>query len=174
MNRERLGILVMLNNYLHDLAVGVLFSSMLTSWLLGRRLAGASAERRRFTAELVGDLARVTKVSLVWIVLGGAVRAVAYRDYEWQSAAGNGQVPALVLKHAVLAATVAAGLALQLDLRRRLRREGYHRRDRRDRRVITYLQSLRPLRALRWIRGPSAYPKAGESKSVPRAADEAR
>ena len=215
MDRDLLGILVMLNNYLHDLAVGVLFSSIFLAWLLWRRLGGASPEGRTLehrsishetvarglvprtdpapaahkgppygplrhhltgipVAELVDGMATLTKASLIWIVLGGVVRALAYRDYEWQSAAGNGQVLALVVKHIVLVSTVIAGLALQYDLRRRLRQDGYHRGERRDRRVFTCLEPLRPLRALRWIRGPSAHPEVGESKAAPRAAVEVR
>ena len=120
MHRQLVGIFVMLNNYFHDLAVGVLFSSILTARFLRRGLDAAPAERRRFMAEIAGQLGAVANASLLWIVIGGVVRAIAYRDFEWQPAAGRGQVPALFAKHVVLVSTTVAGVLLLHDLRRGL------------------------------------------------------
>lgn len=123
MNRQTLGIAVMLNNYFHDLAVALMASSILTAWFLRRRLGHASPEQRRFAVAIADRLGLVTRATLVWIVLGGVVRTLAYRDYEWQPAAGKGQVPALLAKHLVLIVTTIAGMLLQRDLDRRLEPE---------------------------------------------------
>lgn len=117
MGKEVIGIFVMLNNYFHDLAVAVFFCSVLISWFIGRELEG---EGFAFGVRLLQRLWLVAKLSLVWILLGGMVRALAYRDYEWMSAAGNGQIPALIIKHLLLASLVVIGLYLQFRLRRRL------------------------------------------------------
>lgn len=118
MGREAIGLIVMLNNYFHDLAVAVLFCAVVASWFLWQELAqeGHTAAGLR----LVGRLSVVAKASLGWIILGGLVRAIAYREYEWASAAGNGQITALILKHVLLGTLVLAGLYLQFRLWQRL------------------------------------------------------
>lgn len=117
MGREAIGLIVMLNNYFHDLAVAVLFCAVVTSWFLWRELApeGPTAAGLR----LVGRLSVVARASLGWVILGGLVRALAYREYEWAWAAGNGQVTALVIKHVLLGTLVLVGLYLQFRLWRR-------------------------------------------------------
>lgn len=121
MSRETLGVLVMLNNYFHDLAAALLFCSVLAAWVLWRRWGKGSGAEGALVVELVNALTRVAAYSLVWIVLGGVVRTLAYGEFEWMSAAGKGQVLALVLKHVILVSTVAAGVILLLDLRARTR-----------------------------------------------------
>jgi hypothetical protein len=111
---ELVGILVMLNNYFHDLAVAFLFASMLLGWLLSRRGVLSPAVWR--------GLNRWSRASLAWVLIGGVIRAVNYRQYEWLEAVGRAQVPALVLKHFLLAGLVAVGLYLQLRIGRRLGR----------------------------------------------------
>jgi hypothetical protein len=123
-SRELLGILVMLNNYFHDLAVAVLLVSVLLGWLLWRELVKSRREAapKYLLLRLSGGLATATRVSLVWIVLGGVVRALAYRDYEWLPAAGRGQIAALAIKHLLLVGLVTAGVYFQIKLHRRLSR----------------------------------------------------
>jgi hypothetical protein len=111
---ELLGILVMLNNYLHDLAVAFLFAIMLVTWLLHRRGV--------LSPPLLKSLNRGFWASLVWVLIGGFIRAINYGDYEWLPAAGRGQVAGLIFKHILLAGLVVVGLFLQLHLSRRLRR----------------------------------------------------
>lgn len=98
-------ILVMLNNYFHDLAVAFLFASTLMAHIVLRRWPGVPSAR------VVALLRRVAWGSLVWVLLGGAVRAWFYREYEWLPKAGTAQVPALVAKHVLLVALTAWGLA---------------------------------------------------------------
>jgi hypothetical protein len=111
---ELLGILVMLNNYFHDLAVAFLFASMLLGWLLDRR--------GELSPALLWSLRRWSRASLAWILIGGVIRALNYRQYEWLEAAGRGQVPALILKHFLLVGLVAVGLYFQFRLSRRVGR----------------------------------------------------
>jgi len=103
-----MAILVMLNNYLHDLATAVFAVSALAAWFL---LRSPSARR---APEALGDvirgLVRVGTAALVWTLAGGVVRALAFRRYEWMEAAGRSQVPALVVKHVILITLVIAGL----------------------------------------------------------------
>lgn len=99
-------VAVMLLNYGHDLATGLLFGAV-AAWFLAARTAPPSlgegekaawllALHRRFRPVVVGALALV--------ILGGFPRAWFYETYEWLPAAGRGQVTALVVKHVILVA----------------------------------------------------------------------
>lgn len=108
-------LLVMMNNYFHDLAVAFLFASAVMARLVMRHWPGAPSR------EVVHLLDRIAWGSLAWVLLGGAVRAFYYREYEWLPKAGTAQVPALIAKHVLLVTLTVWGLALVVGLRRRLR-----------------------------------------------------
>lgn len=94
---------VMLNNYFHDLAVAFLFASTLMAHLMLRHWPEAPRA-------LVRSLGRVAWASLAWVLIGGAVRAWFYEEYEWLPKAGTAQVPALVVKHILLVTLTVWGL----------------------------------------------------------------
>ena len=96
-------LLVMMNNYFHDLAVAFLFASCVMAQITLRRWPGAPSG-------YVEMLRRVAWGSLAWVILGGAVRAWYYQEYEWLPRAGTAQVPALAAKHVLLVALTAWGL----------------------------------------------------------------
>lgn len=118
-SHETLAILVMLNNFFHDLAVGILFANVVLTLILIRLLN----EYRAKTGELVNKFARlsarITWGALAFIIVGGVIRTIAYRDFEWAEAAGKGQIAALVVKHIVLVACTVAGVGLQIRMSRR-------------------------------------------------------
>jgi len=111
-------LLVMMNNYFHDLAVAFLFASTLLAHLVLRHWPGVPS--RVFT----GILRRIAWGSLAWVVLGGAVRAWFYRDYEWLPAAERVQVPALMIKHVFLVTLTVWGLVGIVRLARVTREAG--------------------------------------------------
>lgn len=108
-------ILVMMNNYFHDLAVAFLFASSLLAWVVLNHWPG------RPSAQVAEILSRVAWWSLAWVLVGGAVRAWFYREYEWLPRAGAGQIPALAAKHVLLFTVTALGLVAVVRLRRRIR-----------------------------------------------------
>ncbi|HLE80126.1 MAG TPA: hypothetical protein VJA25_02410 [Dehalococcoidia bacterium] len=126
MEQQLIGILVMLNNYFHDLAVALLFCSLLLAAFLSKEARGYGAMPQTFVAATLKRFALVTKLSLVWVLVGGVIRTITYKDYEWVAAAGNGQVVALALKHLILVSLVA--LSLWLLLRERTNRRLEERR----------------------------------------------
>jgi hypothetical protein len=67
-------------------------------------------------------LMRVAWGSLAWVLVGGAIRAWFYMDYEWLPAAGRGQIAALGVKHVLLFGLTAWGLVGVVRLRRALAR----------------------------------------------------
>jgi len=107
-------LLVMLNNYFHDLAVAFLFASTLMAHLVLRYWPGRPSE------ELARILTRVAWGSLAWVLLGGVVRVIFYREYEWLTRAGTAQIPALMVKHVLLVVLTVWGLIGVIRLNRRL------------------------------------------------------
>ena len=97
-------LVVMLNNYFHDLAVAFLFAASLMAHLTLRHWPGGPPAR------VVTLIRRVAWGSLAWIMVGGAVRAWFYADYEWVPRAGTAQIPALVVKHILLMTLTVWGL----------------------------------------------------------------
>ena len=107
-------IVVMLNNYFHDLAVAFLFASSLMAHLVLRHWPGPPP------AALSRTLQRVAWGSLTWVMLGGVVRAWYYKEYEWLPKAGTAQIPALMVKHVLLVGLTVWGLIGVVGLNRRL------------------------------------------------------
>jgi len=111
-----MAVMVMLNNYMHDLMTAVFAVSAVAAWLLLR----SDAMRRAPEAlrPVARGLVRLGMFSLAWILLGGVVRALAYRKYEWMESVGRAQVPALVVKHVILVSLVITGIVVLLRTRR--------------------------------------------------------
>lgn len=121
-----MAVLIMINNYLHDLATAVFAVSALAAYFLLRSQAAKEASDALFP--VVMGLVRVGLFALAWTLAGGVVRALAYRHYEWMEAAGRDQVPALILKHVILVSLVIAGLVVFYHVRR-LARVGKDRKE---------------------------------------------
>jgi hypothetical protein len=118
-----MAILVMLSNYLHDLATAIFAVSAITAYLLRRSLAMRAAPT---TLEpVVRGVVRTGYGALAWTLVFGFVRGLTYREYEWAEAAGRDQVAALVVKHVILVSLVLAGCAFLY----RLHRLGRHAQD---------------------------------------------
>jgi hypothetical protein len=106
------GILIILNNYLHDVATGVLLSSAVILYVLGRQARrGGEGERAAF-ARAYKTLTRFAWGALIWIILGGIPRAIFFTKYEFIPAQLNGIVPDLIMKHVILVAMVVAGVTM--------------------------------------------------------------
>lgn len=111
-----MAVLVMLNNYLHDLATAVFAVSAFAAYFLLR--SGASRGCADVLRPVVSGILRVGFFALAWTLAGGMVRMLAYRKYEWIEAVGRAQVPALIVKHVILVALVTAGVITLLRVRR--------------------------------------------------------
>ena len=113
-------ILVMLSNYFHDLAVGILFSSMLLTWYVHRasETLDDKAGTRILLLKIVQSMRKVALAAWFWIIVGGVIRTINYYEYEWLPAAGRGQVSALIVKHVLLATIAVAGSVIQYRLNR--------------------------------------------------------
>ncbi|NLY56563.1 MAG: hypothetical protein GX058_08665 [Firmicutes bacterium] len=119
-------ILVMLSNYFHDLAVGLLFSAMLLTWWVDQANSALSHAHTALVKQVVERMRKVAWAAWAWIIIGGVIRTVNYYEYEWLPAAGRGQVAALVVKHILLAAIAISGAVLQSRISRRYRNRPDH------------------------------------------------
>ena len=109
---------VMLNNYFHDLAVAFVFASTLLAHLTMRHWPETPPRT------LARALRRIAWGSLVWVLVGGAIRAWFYEEYEWLPKAGTAQVPALLAKHVLLVSLTVWGLIGVVRLERMVRKGG--------------------------------------------------
>ena len=113
-----LGIIIMISNYFHDLAVAILAASVLATYYIGRFLDDGSF-REKIIPRLFGHLKIVTYWALAYVLAGGAVRAFFFMDYEWNPAVGKGQVAALIIKHVILVTLTIFGIIIHLRYQRK-------------------------------------------------------
>ncbi len=110
--------LIVINNYLHDVATAVLLSSAVILYVLGRQARdGGEGERRAF-ARAYRTLTRFAWGALTWIVIGGIPRTIFFPAYEFIPASVKGLVLDLILKHVLLVTGVIAGSVMWIRLGR--------------------------------------------------------
>ncbi len=120
-----LGILIIANNFIHDLATALLFASGAALWAIGRKYEAHSRKGDRAVTEyfvgLFRSMAGLARLSLLFIVVCGVPRTIFFRDFEWTAAVEHGQAIALAAKNMLAFVLVAAGVRLWIRLRRRVR-----------------------------------------------------
>lgn len=113
-----LKVLLIMNNYSHDVATAILLASAVIMWVLERQ---SQLERAAALVWLRGAYRVLTRFvigALVWIVAGGIPRTVFFAQLEWDPAVTKFLVPALVVKHVMMFAAVAAGSIMWLRVRK--------------------------------------------------------
>jgi hypothetical protein len=119
------GVMIMMNNYFHDVATALLAASGAALWFIVRKydsLPGRhSKDVTEYFIQLYRSMTKVARFSLYWILIGGVPRTLFYRDFEWVTAVKHGQVPALIVKHILAFAFVGTGVHFWLKLRKRVR-----------------------------------------------------
>lgn len=110
-----MALLVIFNNFFHDLTAALwLCSSGLIWWLMTR----VQKDGRRQVIQFFGDsfniLFRISLGSLVLNLLLGVNRALAYFKYEYLPAAGREQVTALIVKHVLILLVVLTGVLIEI------------------------------------------------------------
>jgi hypothetical protein len=110
------GILIILNNYLHDVATGVLLSSAVILFVLARQARRGGVGERRAFAGAYRTLTRFAWGAVAWIIIGGIPRTIFFNQYEFIPADTKGIVADLVIKHVVLVSAVIAGAVMWVRL----------------------------------------------------------
>lgn len=107
-----MSILIVLNNYLHDVATATLLSSAVIFYILGRQAQhGGQGEKQAF-ARAYRTLTRFALGSLAWIIIGGIPRTIFFNQYEFIPADVKGIVADLAIKHVLLVSAVIAGAVM--------------------------------------------------------------
>jgi len=119
---ETAGVLLMMNNYFHDVATALLMASGIAMWIIYRRLGDSNdAEVKAYFLKLYRSMTMLARFSIAWIVLGGIPRTYFYTEFEWAQYAGKSQVPALIVKHILAFAFVGTGAYIWRKIRARAR-----------------------------------------------------
>ncbi len=114
-------VLIIMNNYFHDVATAMLLASAVILWLLGRRaLADGSESGRRWFADAYSALTKVALFSIGWIVVGGIPRTIFFEQVEWNMSDPSNRYlfAALMVKHAFMWFAVGAGALLWARMRK--------------------------------------------------------
>lgn len=118
-----MGVLVMINNYFHDVATALLLASGVAMWVIFKRFDHNTDKAvTEYFLSLYKSITGLAKFSLVWIIIGGIPRTIFYKEFEWANAAGKGQVPALIVKHILAIAFVGVGACIWIRIAKRIKK----------------------------------------------------
>jgi hypothetical protein len=106
-----LGVAIMMNNYFHDMATGLLVGSgFALHAIIKIQATMATPEATLFFLKTNAHMKKLFKFALWWVVLGGVPRTIFYTSFEWANAADKLQIPALAVKHVMMFAAVVGGV----------------------------------------------------------------
>ena len=106
-----LGVAIMMNNYFHDMATGLLVGSGFALHAIIRiQAAMNTTEATLFFLKTNRQMVKLFKFALWWVVLGGVPRTIFYASFEWANAADKLQIPALAVKHVMMFTAVVWGV----------------------------------------------------------------
>ena len=106
-----LGVAIMMNNYFHDMATGLLVGSGFALHAIIRIQASMNTpEATLFFLKTNRQMVKLFKFALWCVVLGGVPRTIFYTSFEWANAADKLQIPALAVKHVMMFTAVVWGI----------------------------------------------------------------
>lgn len=116
-----LGVAIMMNNYFHDMATGLLVGSGFALHAIMRIQASMNTtEATLFFLKTNRQMVKLFKFALWWVVLGGVPRTIFYTSFEWANAADKLQIPALAVKHVMMVAAVVWGVVAWRRMQRKV------------------------------------------------------
>jgi hypothetical protein len=116
MSNQAVSILVILNNYFHDVATATLLSSAVVLFVLGGQAKRWGKAERLALARSYKTLTRFARGALAWIILGGIPRTIFFYRAEFIPAAQKNIVPDLMVKHIFLVSAVVIGAIMWVRL----------------------------------------------------------
>ena len=114
--------LIVLNNYLHDVATAVLLSSAVIYYVLARQATRGDVGERKAVARAYAPLKRFAWGALIWIIIGGIPRTIFFRQYEFIPADTKGIVADLAVKHVLMVSAVIAGSVMWIRMKKTVER----------------------------------------------------
>ena len=117
-----IGILVMMNNYFHDLAAGIVFVSGVTMYVMVKKANEiGSKEAKDIVLCVYPTLVHIIGGSIIFMLFAGVIRTFTYKEFEWANAVGNSQVPAIMVKHVILGGIFFYGIALWIKAHKKIK-----------------------------------------------------
>lgn len=114
-----LDILIIMNNYFHDVATATLLAAAVIMWVLERQAARGPKQDMTTLARIYPTLTRFAWGALMWIVIGGIPRVLTFNTHDLGAIRGD-LVPAIAVKHILEFAAVVAGVLLWRRVKRRI------------------------------------------------------
>lgn len=115
-------VLLMINNYCHDVATAMLMASGVTMWAIMRRLKNIeNPEVLSLLLSLYRSISRVVIFSLVWIAAGAVPRILTFSTFEFAHALADNRVPQLMTRHVVSFLMTVGGAYLWIFLIRKIK-----------------------------------------------------
>lgn len=111
-------ILIVMNNYFHDVATALLLASTVIMYALGKQAEKEGPAASTTLFGLYTTLTKFARGALVWILIGGIPRVIFFKTHEFIPAKMNGLIAALGVKHTLMFAAVVAGVLLWRRVRR--------------------------------------------------------
>ena len=119
---ETAGVILMMNNYFHDVATALLLASGIAIWIIYKKFGDSDKpDVREYFLKLYDSMTFLVKFSFAWIILGGIPRTYFYTEFEWSHYAGKSQIPALIVKHILAFLFVGAGAYLWINIRNKVK-----------------------------------------------------
>ena len=112
-----LDILIIMNNYFHDVATATLLAAAVIMWVLERQARSGAPGDLGMLARAYPTLTKFTNGALVWIVVGGIPRVITFNTHDLGAVRGD-LVPAIAVKHVAEVAAVVVGVMLWRRVRR--------------------------------------------------------
>lgn len=114
-------ILIVINNYFHDVATAFLTAAVILMFLIDRQLnPGNDKKLIKIYIDLYNKFTLVARIALAWIIIGGIPRTIFYKKIEWSMALGNGIVAALIVKHILMFTFVGLGIIFWRQLAKKV------------------------------------------------------
>ena len=116
MSNQSVAMLVILNNYFHDVATATLLSSAVILFVLGGQARRWGQPERLALARSYRMLTNFARGALAWIIVGGIPRTIFFYRAEFIPAAQKNIIPDLAVKHIVLVSAVVIGSIMWVRL----------------------------------------------------------
>lgn len=106
-----LGVIIMMNNYFHDVATGlVVASAVAIYYILKGYEDSAGFATAEYFVRVYALMVKVAKYSLWWVIIAGFPRTYFYKRFEWANDVAGLQVWAIIVKHVVVVFVLGAAI----------------------------------------------------------------
>lgn len=116
-------ILIIMNNYFHDVATAFLLSGAIVLIVFVRTVeTDGRKDVIDFFLNNYDRFVKIVRFSVAWIVIAGVPRILNYMEYEYEPAVGKNLIVAIIIKHVLVFTFITLGVLFWRDLFKRINR----------------------------------------------------